>query len=209
MKRALQVDRMKYWDEVYSSRPSTELGWYQQIPEVSLEMIHSLDLESDQGIIDIGGGDSLLPEFLLDLGFTDLNLLDISENAIQRSRLRMGTLAEKVNWINSDVVDFKPGRGYDLWHDRACFHFLTCESEVLSYAELATEAIRPGGYLILGAFAQDGPEKCSGLAVQRYGREELEQVFIGFELQEHRYLVHQTPSGFDQHYIFCLFKRKQ
>ena len=204
----MQFKRMKHWDEVYSSRPSKELGWYQELPEISLSLIDSLDLEGDEGIIDIGGGDSLLFEFLLERGFDDLNLLDVSAHAIERSRLRLGIQAEQVNWINSDIVDFKPNRSFDLWHDRACFHFLISDNEISAYTRLARERVRPGGHLILGGFAGNGPEKCSGLPVHRYSGEEMQGLFQGFEMLEDRYLAHLTPSGFEQNYIFCLFKRK-
>jgi trans-aconitate methyltransferase len=209
MERDQPIERMKYWDEIYTSRPSNELGWYQQTPETSLSLIDSLSLDGKTGIIDIGGGDSLLTEFLLERGFADLSLLDVSENAIKRSRQRLGDVAERIQWIISDIVDFKPGRRFDLWHDRACFHFLTSEEEVSTYARLAQGAVNPGGHMILGAFAQNGPEKCSGLPVQRYGREQIEQVFSEFELLRDLHLVHLTPSGGEQNYIFCLLKRKQ
>ena len=206
--REVPIDRMKYWDGVYASRPSTELGWYQKTPEISLSMIHSLGLDGDQGIIDIGGGDSVLAELLLEGGYTDLSLLDVSQQAINRSRARLGAKAQRIDWIVSDILDYDPGRVFDLWHDRACFHFLNSEEEVSYYCELASRSVRSGGYLILGAFASNGPEVCSGLPVKRYEKEELEQVFRGFELQHDHYPVHLTPSGAEQNYIFCVFRRK-
>ena len=200
---------MKYWDEVYSSKPSTELGWYQRHPEISLSLIEKLTPGLDAGIIDVGGGDSSLTEFLLQRGFNDLSVLDVSKNAIDKSRVRLGPQGALVDWITTDIVDFKPRRRYDLWHDRACFHFLTSKEEVSRYVQLTHEALEAGGHLIIGAFSVNGPERCSGLPVHRYDKQDLEEVFSGFELIEHRYLVHHTPTGNEQNYIFCLFKAKQ
>jgi SAM-dependent methyltransferase len=193
---------------VYGSKPSAELGWYQRIPQVSLSLIEKLDLPEDAPVVDIGGGDSRLCEQLLRRNFVDLSVLDISEKAMERSRGRLAGLANGVDWIVSDVLDFRPGRRYALWHDRACFHFLTSGSEVARYVELVRQSLRPGGALILGTFSEKGPERCSGLAVRRYDRTKLEKVFSDFRLKEFRYLDHHTPTGVRQNYIFCLFETK-
>ena len=208
MTNKMETDRVRHWDEVYSSRPSEELGWYQRKPETSLSLVDSLNLGKDSPILDIGGGDSSFAELLSKNGFKDLSVLDISERALDRSRKRLGDLEAGISWIRSDVLEFQPLRRYALWHDRACFHFLTYRNEVDRYASLVEEALEPGGHLILGAFSEKGPQRCSGLEVNRYDLEQLMEVFRGFRLKEHLYLDHYTPSGSRQNYIFCLFETK-
>ncbi len=204
----MEIERVRHWNEVYGSRPSEELGWYQRIPETSLSLVESLGLPADAPILDIGGGDSNFAELLLKNGFEDLSVLDISERALERSRKRLGGLAAEIDWIRSDILEFQPQRSYALWHDRACFHFLTDGKEVDRYVSLVEKALEPGGYLILGTFSEKGPERCSGLEVKRYGPEQLKEVFSGFRMKEYIYLDHYTPSGNRQNYIFCLFDTK-
>lgn len=208
MNKENTIDRRNHWDGVYSSKPSQELGWYQENPEISVSLIDSLELSHDSRIIDIGGGDSNLTLLLLRKGFSDVNLLDISRKAIERNRSRLGERSDELNYIHTDVLDFKPLARYDLWHDRACFHFLTSKEDQLRYASLVRESLKPRGYLIVGTFSDEGPEKCSGLPVHRYDLAGLERVFEGLELKEHHFLDHQTPSGNLQRYIFCLFQAK-
>lgn len=208
MNDQIQMEGQKHWDKVYSGRASEELGWYQETPEISLAMIQSLYLDRDSHIIDIGAGDSSLISRLLYQGFTCLSLLDISEKALERTRSRMGDQSERVRMIHSNVLDLDSGAKYDLWHDRACFHFMTSDDDRQRYLKKARESIKPQGYLLVGAFSTEGPERCSGLPVHRYDEQAMRETFTGFELRECRYLDHQTPSGNLQNYIFCLFRAK-
>ena len=201
-------DRVRHWDEVYGSRPSEELGWYQRIPEASLALAESLGLPKNAPIIDIGGGDSSFAQLLMKNGFNDLSVLDISEQALQRSRKRLGSLQAGITWIRTDILDFQPEHRYALWHDRACFHFLTDQGEVENYVKLVEQSTVPGGHVIIGAFSEKGPERCSGLKVKRYDLTQMKEAFSGFRLIEYRYLDHHTPSGGSQNYIFCLFETK-
>lgn len=200
--------RKRHWELVYETKPLETVGWYQPLPETSLALISRAALPPDAPIIDIGGGDSYLTDQLLELGFTDLSVLDISRAALERARKRLGTRSEGVNWLESDILDFKPIRAYALWHDRATFHFLTEPDQIRRYVTIASEGIQPGGYLILGTFSEKGPTTCSGLPVQRYSMEDLRKVFEPrFEWIHGVNLDHHTPSGGVQAYTFGLFKR--
>ncbi len=198
----------EHWEAVYQAKPLETLGWYQPVPMISLELISSLHLPFDAPVIDVGGGDSLLSDHLLKKGFTDLTVLDISGEALDRARRRHGGNAGKIHWVESDVLDFIPDRNYTLWHDRATFHFLTEPPQIERYLEVAGHAIRPGGYLVLGTFSDQGPPTCSGLPVQRYSIEDLEEA-TGPRFKKIRgvNLDHRTPSGVIQKYTFCLFER--
>ena len=198
----------EHWEAVYRTKPLETVGWYQPVPETSLELIKSLDLPHHAPVIDVGGGDSFLSDHLFKLGFTDLTVLDISGAALQRARERHGSHAEKIRWVESDVLEFTPDRAYSLWHDRATFHFLTEESQIKGYLEITRRAIRPGGYLILGTFSDKGPTTCSGLPVQGYSIRHLEEtVKPYFEKIRGINLDHHTPSGGIQAYTFGLFER--
>lgn len=201
-------DRKHHWENVYLTKPLETVGWYQPVPEISLELISRLELPQDAPVIDIGGGDSLLADHLLAAGHTDITVLDISGAALARARDRLGQQAEKVQWVESDVLAFRPERPYALWHDRAAFHFLTAPGQVARYLECARQGVRHGGYLILGTFSDTGPDTCSGLPVQRYSASELQQTMAPyFEMREGINLPHYTPSGGRQDYTFGVFVR--
>lgn len=203
-----QREVKQHWEAVYQAKPLETLGWYQPVPIISLELISSLHLPYEAPVIDVGGGDSLLSDHLLKEGFTDLTVLDISGEALDRARRRLGSHAGKIDWVESDVLDFIPHRSYTLWHDRATFHFLTEQPKVERYLEIAGGAIRPGGYLILGTFSDQGPPSCSGLPVQRYSIEDLEGATgPGFKKIRGVNLDHRTPSGVIQPYTFGVFER--
>ena len=202
------LTRKEHWEAVYQTKPLETVGWYQPVPKTSLELIESLDMPRHTPIIDVGGGDSYLSDHLLKSGFTDLTVLDISGAALKRARERHGGGAGKISWVESDVLEFSPDREYNLWHDRATFHFLTESSQIERYLEVARLGIRPGGYLILGTFSDQGPATCSGLPVQRYAIPELEEtVAPWFKKIRGVSLNHHTPSGGVQDYTFCLFQR--
>jgi 2-polyprenyl-3-methyl-5-hydroxy-6-metoxy-1,4-benzoquinol methylase len=201
-------DRKAHWEHIYQTKQLKEVSWFQANPIQSLTMIQKNIENLEMKIIDIGGGDSLLVDHLLELGFKNVSVLDISEEAINRAKSRLGVLADQVNWIISDVVDFKPEIQLDVWHDRAAFHFLTDNGDIMRYANLVEQAISPGGSLIIGTFSLNGPEKCSGIPIRQYSEEGLANVFVnGFNITDCQILDHITPSGNIQNFIFCSFKR--
>ena len=202
-------DRKKHWEEVYENKKATQVSWYEPMPETSLDYITECKLEKDAAIIDIGGGDSFLAEFLIGRGFTDITVVDISENAINRARKRMGEKAEEIKWIVADAAEFVPERQYDLWHDRAAFHFLTEDQKVESYLKTVKQTVKPGGYVVLGTFSETGPTKCSGLEIKQYSISEMQALFAdGFTTMSCKNVDHNTPSGGTQNFTFCSFQKK-
>jgi len=202
------MNRKAHWDQIYQTKNLHEFSWYQAVPLTSLNYIRQLGLPLDSKIIDIGGGDSLLVDHLLDLGYQNITVLDISESAIERAQKRLGERATKVTWITADASDFQTDEIYDLWHDRAAFHFLTEEPEINAYVETARSHIRPGGFLIMGTFSETGPTKCSGVDIRQYSAWSLTQRFQpDFEKLECQQVNHTTPSGRNQNFTFCRFRR--
>lgn len=203
-------DRKKHWNEVYEKKKATEVSWYEPMPETSLEFINECELEKDSAIIDIGGGDSFLAEFLLGKGFTNITVVDISEKALERAKERLGEKADEITWIPADVSEFTPQKKYDLWHDRAAFHFLTEDKQVENYLKTVKEAIKPGGRLILGTFSENGPGKCSGLEIRQYSIKQMQELFSdGFTSMNCKNVDHTTPTGGTQNFTFCSFKRDE
>lgn len=201
-------NKKDHWNKVYETKKPTEVSWYEPMPEVSLTYITDCKLEKDAAIIDIGGGDSFLAEFLLAQGFTDITVVDISEKAIERAKERLGEKADEVNWIVADVSKFQPERQYDLWHDRAVFHFLTEESQIENYLLNAKEAVKPGGFVVMGTFSENGPTKCSGLEIKQYSISQMQELFSeGFSTLSCKNIDHQTPSGGIQNFTFCSFRK--
>lgn len=206
---AVDLDnRKKHWEKIYQTGSPTKRGWYQEHPGDSLNLIRSAGVPKTAEIIDIGGGDSLLVDHLLGQGHENITVLDVSEHAIQRAKKRLGERFDQVSWICTDITAFKTDKQYDLWHDRACLHFLTRESELELYKEKACKSIRQGGTMITATFSHSGPERCSGLPVRQFERKELFRVFQkNFDLLESFDAVHRTPSGTNQNYVFCSFKK--
>ena len=201
--------KKSYWEDVHRNRALTDSGWYQSTPESSLQLIAASNISKKARIIDVGGGDSLLVDHLIHLGYENITVLDISEQAIEKAKKRLGVLAEKVNWICTDITSFSADTSFDLWHDRACFHFLTDKYELKHYKQKAVQSITHDGAMIVGTFSKSGPAKCSGLPVQQYNASTLEKLFSGeFESIENFNSVHMTPSNVEQNYVFCRFKRK-
>jgi trans-aconitate methyltransferase len=199
-------NRKAHWEKVYSSKQPHEVSWTQELPKTSLNFIHSFNLSKSASIIDIGGGDSKLVDYLLDEGFENISVLDISENAIERSKQRLGERANKVNWIVSDITAFHPTTNYDCWHDRATFHFLTDSEDINTYLAIARQAVK--GYMAIGTFSDKGPEKCSMLDVHQYTEEELQQQLTnGFKKIKCVTEDHITPFNTIQNFLFCSFKR--
>ena len=204
----MHASASEHWDKIYASTALNEVGWYQKVPETSLTFINELNLAKDAAIIDIGGGDSYLAPTLLELGYTDITVLDLSAKAIERAQERLGTNANKINWIVGDITDFKPTRKYDCWHDRAAFHFLLEASEINKYVEIAAEAINAKGQMIIGTFSVNGPNTCSGLKVSQYSKETLDQTFKNyFDLKKVINPIHMTPGGSKQQFVFCCFEK--
>jgi SAM-dependent methyltransferase len=199
-----------HWEKIYATKSDRELSWYRDRLDASLELIGRAHLPENAAILDVGGGASTLVDDLLRIGFRDLTVLDLSAGALEQARRRLGALSESVHWIEGDVTaaNLAPQR-YDLWHDRAAFHFLVDAGEKNAYVIRATSAVKPGGFLILSAFALDGPGKCSGLPVQRYGAEELARQFPAFTLVESRPEQHRTPAGVLQNFTCVLMQKTQ
>lgn len=205
----MEITRKQHWETIYSTKKLEEVSWYQPKPEFSLDLLNEYGCKPTDAIIDIGGGDSFLVDFLVKERFEALSVLDISENALLRAQNRLGTAADKVDWIVSDITEFKPKKQYDFWHDRAVFHFLTQPKDIKLYAENAAKSIKSAGVMIVGTFSEDGPLKCSGIEIKQYNEATMKTVFENdFEHLECREHVHTTPAQTQQHFIFCVFRRK-
>ena len=200
--------RKEHWENVYETKGDQEVSWYQETPTTSLDLINSLHLDTDAPIIDIGGGNSNLSAVLLKQGHTNLSVLDISTKSLERTKAKLGQDAGKIDWIVSDILDFKPKQQYDLWHDRATFHFLTSENNIAKYVDSVNYAVKKGGYMIIATFSTSGPKKCSGLDIIQYSEEKLKTIFNDrFELVKAFEEVHQTPFNTEQNFIYTVFKK--
>ena len=201
------MNRKEHWENIYGTKASDEVSWYQEHP-VSLELITGTGIATDSSIIDVGGGDSNLVDHLVALGYLNVTVLDISKQAIERAKQRLGEKSEQVNWVVSDVLDFEPTLPVDLWHDRAVFHFLTEERDTARYVEMVKRAVRPGGFLFMATFSEQGPLKCSGIEIKQYSIEALKGLFAPqFELITGYNADHATPFGTMQNFSICLFQR--
>jgi SAM-dependent methyltransferase len=202
------MSRRSHWETIYTSKAESEVSWYREHLETSIELIQKIDLPRTAEILDVGGGTSRLVDDLLSLGYQNLSVLDVSEAALGKAQERLGERAERVRWIAGDITAMQlPSEHYDLWHDRAVFHFLTNPADRSTYAELATSALKRGGSLLVATFALDGPAKCSGLPVERYGPEELAHQFPGFRVVEAQGEIHQTPFGTAQPFTYLLLQK--
>lgn len=203
-------NKMKlHWDNVYYNKNENEVSWYQKIPKISLDHIKSLNLNLDSKIIDVGAGESRLVDNLLDLGFNNIDVLDISKKSIEKAKNRLGEKSEKINWIVSDINNFVSNNKYDLWHDRAAFHFLKDSSQINNYVELANSSLNSKGKIILGTFSSNGPLKCSGLEISRYNSSSINEIFKKhFILLNHRISIHPTPFDTFQEFLFTVFEKK-
>jgi SAM-dependent methyltransferase len=204
----LATDRKDHWEAVYATRAETGVSWYQDEPRLSLELIRAVAPAKGGRIIDAGGGASVLVDRLLDLPFGEIAVLDISETALGKAKARLGERAERVRWVVADVTE-GPGLGaFDVWHDRAVFHFLTDPDDRRSYAELARQTVPLGGHLVIATFADDGPMRCSDLGVSRYNARSLaSELGEGFSLVREARETHATPWGSSQAFVYGVFKR--
>ena len=198
-----------HWQRVYGEKGQTEVSWYQPVPEKSLQFIRLTGIAKDEPILDAGGGASTLVDHLMHEGYTNISVLDISGKALERSRDRLGDSGGAITWIESDVTEFEPSRQYALWHDRAVFHFLTRSDDRDKYIEVVCRALQPMGHLVLATFGPQGPERCSGLDIQRYGVDELQNLFGSqFDLCGHELDEHETPSGATQQFLYSRWRAR-
>lgn len=199
--------RKTHWDNAYLAKPAAALSWFQSRPAESLQLIEKLQLPNDASIIDIGAGASTLVDQLLASGYLDISILDISAVALHEVKKRLGSGSTRVSCIESNVLDFAASRQYALWHDRAAFHFLTSAQDRRRYIRRLRQSLLLKGYLVLATFGPEGPQRCSGLPVQRYGVEQL-QALLGndFVLQRHILHDHHTPGGFVQQFLYSCWQ---
>jgi SAM-dependent methyltransferase len=195
-----------HWDNVYETKNPDQLSWTQKIPQTSLDFIHLFHLPTTAEIIDIGSGDSMLVDHLLEEGFENITVLDISEKALDKVKKRLGEKAQKVNWVVSDITEFQSDTTFDVWHDRATFHFLTTDEQISRYLERARKFVSE--YLVIGTFSEKGPEKCSGLPIKKYDEDKMSLSFSdGFKKISCITLDHETPFKTKQNFIYCSFRR--
>jgi ubiquinone/menaquinone biosynthesis C-methylase UbiE len=198
-----------HWENVFATKAENEVSWFQSYPQTSVDFLTLFNLPLDANIIDIGGGDSHLVDVLLEKGYKNLYVLDISKNALDRAKQRLGDKAHLVHWIVSDVTEFIPDVSFDCWHDRAALHFLTTEEKIEKYVRIAENSIKPGGYLVIGTFSENGPTKCSGLDIKQYSESAMVRRFANaFSSIKCITEDHYTPFNTLQHFLFCGFRRK-
>jgi len=203
-------DKKAYWEKIYQTKQPDELSWHEDIPTTSLDLIKQLNLSPSAMIFDNGGGDSFLIDSLLKLGFNNITIQDISEVALDRVKKRLGADAARVRWVVADEAHCNPQGQYDLWHDRAAFHFLTEEDEIKNYINTISSCIKPGGHFIIGTFSDQGPKKCSGLDIRQYSETTMTKLLgNSFEKVKCFYTDHHTPFHTVQNFLFCTFRRKQ
>ncbi len=202
------MNMKEHWERVYRDKQPHEVSWWQDIPKTSLDFIHSLNTPKAAQIIDVGGGDSKLVDCLLDEGFENITVLDISERAIERAKHRLGNKSHRIHWVISDINELQGENVYDVWHDRATFHFLTDQISIEQYTSIAQRSVKPGGHLILGTFSSSAPKTCSGLPVRRYDERLLtSELHKGFDRIRCITEDHTTPFNTKQNFLFCSFRR--
>lgn len=201
----------EHWENVYRTKDTTnEVSWYQSNPKTSLDLILATDVDKDSNIIDIGGGDSNLVDKLIELGFANVFVLDISGKSLEKAKTRLGGKAKLVTWIENDILTFDSGLRFGIWHDRAAFHFLTKKRDIAHYVEIAGKHIKPGGYLIISTFSVNGPKKCSGLDITQYSENSIKKTFAErFEHIKSFEEVHITPFNTKQNFIWSVFKKSK
>ena len=201
------MNKKEHWENIYSTKTPAEVSWTQAYPETSIELVAQTLVSKNAPIIDIGGGDSLVVDFLLKLGYTDITVLDISAAAIERAKKRLGTDATKVEWLVTDILDFKPTKTYEVWHDRAVFHFLREQEEVNTYVDMVNQYAEN---IILATFSPSGPIKCSGLEITQYDQNQIEDTFgSDFSVENYFTADHVTPFNTVQNFSFARMKKKE
>lgn len=205
----MTIQEKEHWDIIYETNKEQEVSWFQPYPKTSIRFIELFNLPPDANIIDVGGGDSLFVDSLLDKSYKNLWVLDISANAIEKAKQRLGDRASMVNWVVSDITEFEPPVQFDFWHDRATFHFLTTEDKICKYVSIAEKAIKKNAILILGTFSETGPSKCSGLDIKQYSEHSMSGRFENqFERIKCIREDHLTPFNTIQNFLFCSFRKR-
>ena len=200
------MDNKKHWENIYQKKEIDGVSWYQKVPIESLQLIKKYSISNSDKIIDIGCGKSFLADNLLELNYTDISLVDISSNALKEVKDRLQN--KSLNFIETDILNFSSNDKYDIWHDRAVFHFITDREGIKKYISLCNEYINKEGILIIGAFAEDGPLKCSGLEIKRYSVDQISGLFKEtFELVESFKMLHKTPFDTEQSFSFCVLRK--
>lgn len=200
------MGRKEHWEKIYNEKSPLEVSWYQSEPHISLELIAKTECSKDSAIIDVGGGASVLVDRLLENGYQHLAVLDIASNAMAYAKHRIGAKASDVEWFEADVTTFSPPHQFDVWHDRAVFHFLTDATDRNKYLRVLKHTLRPGGHLIIAAFALEGPQKCSGLDIVQYDSDNItRELGDSFSLVEECHEVHMTPAHKEQMFTYFRF----
>jgi ubiquinone/menaquinone biosynthesis C-methylase UbiE len=200
------MSKKAHWETVYETKTPQEVSWTEEIPQTSLDFIHSFGDDLSASIIDVGGGDSRLVDCLLDAGYTNITVLDISAKSLERAKERLGEKAALVTWIVSDIIEFNPAKSYDIWHDRAVFHFLTNPEEILGYLQLVENAVAKN--MVIGTFSENGPLRCSALDITQYSTKALTKLFSSkFAVTRCLNVDHTTPFETVQHFSFCGFEK--
>ena len=201
-------DKKKHWENIYQTKKFQEVSWYQEKPSLSLSFLTHYKIPKSAKIIDMGGGDSYLVDYLLALGYQHITVLDISKAALERAKKRLGEEANLVTWIEADAANFEPSEVYDFWHDRAAFHFLTNQQDIDSYIATAYKHLSNTGVLIIGTFSENGPTKCSGIDIQQYSPNTMEERLKPYFLRRNCFqTIHETPTGKYQNFTFCSFRK--
>ena len=201
------MNTKEHWENIYQTKQLNEVSWFQQKPETSLRFFETFSVPKNAKIIDVGGGDSYLVDNLLELGYQDVSVLDISKSALDRAKQRLG---DKAKWIEANAAHFQPVEKYDFWHDRAAFHFLTKQDEVENYIKTANENIAVNGVLIIGTFSENGPKKCSGIDIKQYSEKSLQEAFLPFFEKINCFTTdHKTPFNTVQNFTFCSFRKNE
>ena len=202
-------DAKRHWENIYDRKGPQDVSWFQAMPKITLQLLEQYNVPSEARIIDVGGGDSLLVDHLLEQGYTDITVLDISGTALKKAKERLGPRAEDVDWIEADATRFSASTPFDVWHDRAVFHFLTNDQAVEDYLLRMGEFLKPSGLLILATFSENGPEKCSGIPVHRYSETEMVARLHKICERIKCFTVdHVTPFDTIQNFLFCAFRKK-
>ncbi|MDQ3109051.1 MAG: class I SAM-dependent methyltransferase [Bacteroidota bacterium] len=204
-----EFNKKEHWEKIYSTKELKDVSWFQPVPETSIDFIRQFNVPKTAHIIDIGGGDSLFADHLLELGYENITVLDISATALEKAKQRLGEKAARIKWIVADASTFVPAQQYDFWHDRAAFHFFTKEKDIANYISVLKKGIKPSGHLILGTFSEQGPKKCSGIEIRQYTEismaEKLKKLFNKIKCIT---VDHKTPFDTIQNFIFCSFQKK-